>query len=237
MLALIPGVSVERLKTWGANGVKILLSYTPFDDSRANNEKQALIERIGNECAGAGLPFLLELVGYDAHGADETGLEFAKVKPEIVIRSIQEFSRDIYKADVLKVQVPTNAKFLEGSCVYKGQRAYTYADALELFRRASEAASRPFVYLSAGVSHEEFTESLRMAAEAGAQFSGILCGRATWKEAIPVYARQGVNALEDWLSDRGVENIRVVNELVRGAVPLQRKLGERPAAQQSGEPS
>ncbi|HEY3936083.1 MAG TPA: tagatose 1,6-diphosphate aldolase, partial [Bryobacteraceae bacterium] len=215
MLALIPDVSVERLKAWGANGVKILLSYTPFDDPRANQEKQALIERIGNECAGAGLPFLLELVGYDAQGSDETGLEFAKMKPEIVIRSVQEFSRDIYKADVLKVQVPVNAKFLEGSCVYKGQRAYTYAEALEMFRRASEATTRPFVYLSAGVSHEEFTESLRMAAEAGAQFSGILCGRATWNEAIPVYARQGLNALEDWLGDRGVENIRAVNELVR----------------------
>jgi tagatose 1,6-diphosphate aldolase len=120
--------------------------------------------------------------------------------------------------------------------VYKGQRAYTYAEALEVFRRASEATTRPFVYLSAGVSHEEFTESLRMAAEAGAQFSGILCGRATWNEAIPVYARQGLNALEDWLGDRGVENIRAVNELVRGAVPLQNKLMAHPA-HPSSEPS
>jgi tagatose 1,6-diphosphate aldolase len=80
------------------------------------------------------------------------------------------------------------------------------------------------VYLSAGVSHEVFTESLRMAAEAGAQFSGVLCGRATWKDAIPVYGRHGIHALEDWLSDKGVENIRAVNELVRSAVPLQQKL-------------
>lgn len=230
MLALLPGVSVERLKAWGANGVKILLSYTPFDDPRANDEKRALIERVGNECAGAGLPFLLEFVGYDAQGSDEAGFEFAKLKPEIVIRSMQEFSRDIYKVDVMKVQVPVNAAFMEGSCVYKGRRAYSYAEALELYRRASEAAGKPFVYLSAGVSHEEFTESLRMAAEAGAEFSGILCGRATWKDGIPVYARHGVPALEDWLADRGVQNMLAVNELVRGAVPWQNKLlGTHPA--------
>jgi tagatose 1,6-diphosphate aldolase len=224
MLALLPGVSVERLKAWGANGVKILLSYTPFDDPRANDEKRALIERIGEECAGAGLPFLLEFVGYDAQGSDEAGLEFARLKPEIVIRSMQEFSRDIYNVDVMKVQVPVNAQFMEGSCVYKGCRAYSYAEALELYRRASDAAGKPFVYLSAGVSHKEFTESLRMATEAGAEFSGIVCGRATWKDGIPVYARYGVHALEDWLADRGVKNIRAVNELVRGAVPWHNKL-------------
>ena len=224
MLALIPGVSVERLKAWGANGVKILLSYTPFDDSRANDQKKAMIERIGNECAGAGLPFLLEFVGYNTHDSGDAGLEFAKIKPEIVIRSMQEFSRDVYKVDIMKVQVPVNAEFMEGSCVYKGRRAYSYTEALELFRRASEAAARPFVYLSAGVSHQAFTESLRMAAEAGAQFSGILCGRATWKEGIRVYALHGERALEDWLASRGVGNIRAVNELARAGVPWQNKL-------------
>ena len=30
-----------------------------------------------------------------------------------------------------------------------------------------------------------------MAAEAGTDYSGVLCGRATWKEGIPVYAKQG----------------------------------------------
>lgn len=225
MLALIPGVSVERLKAWGANGVKILLSYTPFDDPHSNDEKHALIERIGNECAGAGIPFLLEFVGYATNNSGETDLEFAKLKPEIVIRSMQEFSRDVYKVDVMKVQVPINAEYMEGSCVYRGQRAYSRAEALDLFRRASDAATKPFVYLSAGVSHEEFTESLRMAAEAGARFSGVLCGRATWRDAIPVYARHGLHALEDWLADQGAKNIQAVNDLVRGAVPLR---GSRP---------
>ena len=31
-----------------------------------------------------------------------------------------------------------------------------------------------------------------MAAEAGTDYSGVLCGRATWKEGMPIYAKQGV---------------------------------------------
>jgi tagatose 1,6-diphosphate aldolase len=64
-----------------------------------------------------------------------------------------------------------------------------------------------------------------MAAEAGTDFSGVLCGRATWKEGIPVYARHGVKALEDWLSKDGVRNINAVNEAIRPARPWYDKMG------------
>lgn len=39
MLALMPHLSVRQLRDLGADGVKILLSYTPFDDERSNDEK------------------------------------------------------------------------------------------------------------------------------------------------------------------------------------------------------
>jgi len=50
-------------------------------------------------------------------------------------------------------------------------------------------------------------------------FSGVLCGRATWKEGIPVYAKQGPKALEDWLQDQGVKNINNVNSKLSAAKP------------------
>ena len=50
-------------------------------------------------------------------------------------------------------------------------------------------------------------------------FSGVLCGRATWKEGIPVYAQKGAKALEDWLADQGVKNIQNVNEHLKPAKP------------------
>ena len=153
------------------------------------------------------------------------GLEFAKKKPEIVTGSMEEFSKAHYGVDMLKVEVPVNAEYVEGSSVYKGQKAYTRAEALDHFRRAASVAKKPFIYLSAGVSNAQFTESLHMAAESGTDFSGVLCGRATWKEGIPVYAKQGAKALEEWLSKEGVKNIQAVNEAIRPARPWWEKLG------------
>src|SRR6266850_7672739 len=222
---LLPHISAKRIVDWGADAVKILIYYTPFDDAKVNDIKHAFIERIGAECGANDIPFFLEFVGYDPQGGDEKGLEYAKRKPEIVAKSVQEFSKPQYYVDVLKVEVPINAEYVEGSSVYKGQKAYTRAEALDHFRKAGSAASKPFIYLSAGVSNAQFTESLHMAAEAGTDYSGVLCGRATWKEGIPVYAKQGVKALEDWLSKEGVKNINAVNAAIKSAKPWHAKVG------------
>lgn len=91
MLALMPEYSVLRLKEIGARGIKILLSWAPDGDPCANDEKRALIERIGQECAGAGMPFLLEPVVYDPAGADPRSPEFAAAKPGLVSRTMRDF--------------------------------------------------------------------------------------------------------------------------------------------------
>ena len=222
---LLPHVSATRIKDWGANAVKILLYYSPFDDPQVNDIKHAFIERIGAECETLEIPFFLEFVGYDPKGGDEKGLEFAKQKPQVVMGAMEEFSKPQYHVDVLKVEVPINANYVEGSSVYKGQKAYTRKEALDLFRRAAEVAKKPFIYLSAGVGNAQFVESLNMAAEAGTDYSGVLCGRATWKDGIPIYATQGVKALEDWLSKEGVKNIEAVNAAIKPAKPWYRKAG------------
>jgi tagatose 1,6-diphosphate aldolase len=222
---LLPHLSAKRIKDEGADAVKILIYYTPFDEPDVNDIKHAFIERIGAECEFHQIPFFLEFVGYDHEGGDEKGFEYAKKKPEIVIGAMKEFSKPQYQVDMLKVEVPVNAVYVENSSVYKGQAAYTRQEALELYRRAAEEATKPFIYLSAGVGNAEFVESLAMAAEAGTAYSGVLCGRATWKEGIPVYAKQGLSALEDWMSDHGVKNINAVNEAIKPAKPWQLKAG------------
>jgi tagatose 1,6-diphosphate aldolase len=228
---LLDTVSVHRLADWQADAVKILLYYTPFEDAHINDVKHAFIERIGAECEAYEIPFFLEFIGYDPSGGNEKGLEYAKRKPDIVTRSMEEFSKPQYHVDVLKVEVPVNAQFVEGSAVYKGEAAYSRSQALEHFRRAASAAGKPFIYLSAGVSNKQFVESLNMAGEAGTDYSGVLCGRATWQDGIPVYAKEGVAALERWLQDEGVRNINAVNEALSTARPWYRKLGlESPAA-------
>lgn len=208
---LLPDMSVRRLKEAGANAIKVLIYYTPFETKEGNDEKHAFIERIGDECQSNGIPLFLEFVGYDEKGGSEKSLEYAKKKPQIVIESMREFSKDRYNVDVLKVEIPINLTYAEGALAYKGEKAYDKAEVLEHFRAAAEVARRPFIYLSAGVSNPEFTEALHWATEAGVNYSGVLCGRATWKDGIPVYAQKGVEALTEWLEDEGVKNINAVN--------------------------
>jgi tagatose 1,6-diphosphate aldolase len=210
--------SVRRLKEAGADCIKILLYYTPFDPKDVNDKKHAWVERIGDECRANDIPFFLEFVGYE-EGADEKGLEYAKKKPQIVMASMAEFSKDRYGVDVLKVEVPVNMKFVEGAASSGGQKAYTRDEAKAWFLKAATAATKPFIYLSAGVSNAEFTESLALAAESGVRFSGVLCGRATWKDGIGVYAKEGAAAFRKWLESKGVENISNVNASLKPAVP------------------
>ena len=141
-------------------------------------------------------------MGYDPEGGDEKGLGFAKLKPKVVAGSMAEFTKDRYGVDVMKVEVPVNMKFVEGAASFAGQRAYTREEALDEFRAAADVATRPFIYLSAGVSNAEFTESLELAAASGVRWAGVLCGRATWKDGIPVYAKQGLAAFRSWLELR-----------------------------------
>jgi len=215
---LLDDWSVRRLKEVGADCIKILLYYTPNDPKDINNKKHAWVERIGDECRANDIPFFLEFVGYD-EGLDEKGPEFARKKPDVVLGSMREFTKDRYGVDVMKVEVPVNLRFVEGSRAFGGTKAYTKDEAKAAFRRAAEVATKPFIYLSAGVSNAEFTEALELASEAGTRFSGVLCGRATWKDGIPVYAKQGADAFRKWLQSEGVKNIKNVNDHLKGAHP------------------
>jgi len=215
---LLADYSVRRIVAAGADCVKILLYYTPYDSTDINEIKHAWVERIGAECVAADVPFFLEMVGYE-EGGDEKGIEFARKKPEVVAKSMEEFSKPQYDVDVLKVEVPVNMAFVKGTKACKGESAYTREEAKDYFRRAASMAKQPFIYLSAGVSNDVFNETLELAAEAGTNFSGVLCGRATWKDGMPIYAKQGLKALEDWLSDQGVKNIENVNSRLTAAKP------------------
>ncbi|HEX8599901.1 MAG TPA: tagatose 1,6-diphosphate aldolase [Chloroflexia bacterium] len=227
--------SVRRLQEAGADVIKILLYYNPFDEPAINNVKHAFIERVGAECAALDRAFFLEPLVYDDNMGDEKSIEFARVKPRYVTATMEEFSKDRYGVDVLKVEVPVNMKFVEGTRAYGGQSAYTQQEALRLFREAAAASTKPFIYLSAGVTDEIFRETLEMAAEAGTPFSGVLCGRATWQDGIPVYATEGIGALEAWLEDRGVKNIEALNQvLATGAQPWWTVYGGKENIQVSG---
>jgi len=207
--------SARRIRDAGADCVKVLLYYSPSSPPKINDLKQAWVERVGAECAALDMPFFLELVVY--HDAmDEKSLEFARIKPQTVVGSLTEFSKPQYGVDVFKIGLAVNMAFVGES---GGNFAYSREEAKQHLRQGGEAARKPFIYLSEGVSNKTFDEGLALAAEAGVRFSGVLCGRATWKDGVEIYATDGVLALERWLSQEGVENIRRVNERLRPACP------------------
>ena len=156
-------------------------------------------------------------------GKDNT-LEYARKKPAVVAGSMQEFSNPKYGIDVLKVEVPINMEFVQGTKAYKGEAAYTRDEALQHFRDTAASTTLPFIYLSAGVSNAVFIETLELAAASGVEFNGVLCGRATWQDGISIFARDGEEAFSQWLATTGVENIQNVNRALEAATSWNSKV-------------
>jgi tagatose 1,6-diphosphate aldolase len=210
--------SVQRLVNAGANALKLLLYYSSRSPAEINEFKYAFVEKVGVECAGSDVPFFLELVSY-AENMDEKSIEFGRIKHEVVAAGMSEFSKPQYRVDVLKVGMPVNLSFVEGSPSSDGAILHSREQAKQYFLNAAACASIPFIYLSEGVSNDAFRFGLELAAEARVGFSGVLCGRATWKDGVEILVKQGPHALQDWLGREGVRNIENVNECLGSARP------------------
>ncbi|MGT2888422.1 tagatose-bisphosphate aldolase [Streptococcus didelphis] len=204
--------SAKRIKEAGADAVKFLLYYDVDGDDYVNLQKQAYIERIGSECVAEDIPFFLEILSYDEKIADTNSPEFAKVKAHKVNGAMKVFSDSRFGVDVLKVEVPVNMKYVEGFS--DGQVLYTKEEAAQAFKEQEAASHLPYIYLSAGVSAQLFQETLVFAAESGAKFNGVLCGRATWAGSVPVYISQGEEAAREWLRTEGFHNIDELNKVL-----------------------
>ncbi|HEK9984318.1 TPA: tagatose-bisphosphate aldolase [Streptococcus equi subsp. zooepidemicus] len=215
--------SVKRLKEAGADAVKFLLYYDVDGDEYINQQKQAYIERIGSECQAEEIPFFLEVLTYDEAITDNQSVAFAKLKAHKVNEAMKVFSAERFGVDVLKVEVPVNMAYVEGFA--EGEVVYSKEEAMQAFRDQEAASHLPYIYLSAGVSASLFQETLVFAAEAGARFNGVLCGRATWSGAVAVYMSEGEAAARQWLRTEGFQNIDRLNQVLeKTASPWTTKL-------------
>lgn len=220
---LLPIWSAKRIKELGADAVKILLYYDVDDKPEINDIKHALVERIGSGCIAEDISYFVEIVTYDASDMDGTSREYASLKPHKVNGAMREFSKPQYNADVLKVEVPVIMNFVEGYT--SKEPVYTADEARAYFKEQSEATDLPFIYLSAGVSAKLFQETLVFSKESGSTFNGVLCGRATWKDAVAIFAKEGEEAAKAWLADQGRRNVEELNDvLVTKASPWTEKV-------------
>lgn len=220
---LIANQSGLRIKNEGGDAIKFLLYYDPDESTEINDKKQAFVERVGAESKANELPFFLELLTYDSKIEDNQSIEFAKVKATKVIETMKEFSKPQYEVTVLKVEIPFNLKFVEGFND-DNTAVYTQDEAKDLLKEQSDSTDLPYIFLSAGVTSEEFIAEINMAKEANANFNGVLCGRATWKPAIEPFAGESEKAGREWLATKGKENIENLNRALKGAKSWRDKL-------------
>lgn len=213
--------SAKRIKEAGAHAVKFLLYYDIDDEEAINNQKEAYIERIGSECKAEDIPFFLEILAYDDTIEDNKGPEYAKVKPRKVIEAMRVFSNERFGVDVLKVEVPVDMNYVEG--FGEGEAVYTQEEAAAYFKQQDEATELPYIYLSAGVSAQLFQDTLRFASKAGAQFNGVLCGRATWAGSVEAYIKEGETAAREWLRSEGYRNISELNNVLKDTAVSYKK--------------
>ena len=211
---LLANWSAKRIKELGADAVKVLLYYDVDESKEINDIKHAWVERVGSECVAEDIPYFLEIVSYDAKNDDVKSAEYAAVKPHKVNEAMRIFSDKRYNVDVLKVEVPVNMAFVEGYTAEGVTPIYTKAEAAGFFKEQAEATHLPFIFLSAGVSAKLFQDTLVFAKEAGSNFNGVLCGRATWKDSVPVYASEGEAAGREWLATQGRKNIEELNAVL-----------------------
>lgn len=209
---LLPTWSVKRLKEKQADACKFLLYYDVDESEQINEQKKVFIERIGSECQAENLPFFLELLSYDAKGAENNSKEYAAMKPRKVIQMMEEFSNERYGVDVLKVEVPVNMAYVEG---YSEEAVYTKEKAAGFFKKQAEITQLPYIFLSAGVPADFFRETVRFAKEAGSTFNGVLCGRATWADGVAVFVKEGEEAARAWMRSQGRKNIEELNDLLK----------------------
>lgn len=223
---LIESWSAEKAKRAGANAIKLLIYYRPESSEETRKHQEDLVKQVGSECEKYDLPFLLETVGYPilddelAQSRSADSVAFATRKPEIVIKTVEEFSKPEYKVDILKVEFPADLKYAkeysEGE--FDGEErkwVYTLSQVKDICKKVDETSKLPWVILSGGVDIEEFLENVKLATQAGA--SGFLCGRAIWKDCVKYYP--DLEAMEVWLATSGVNNFKLVNEAFKFAKP------------------
>lgn len=217
---LLADWSVEKTQLAGADAVKLLLYYRPDGSEDVRRHQQQIVREVGEQCRRAELPFLLELVSYALDEGSTDSAEFARKKPELVIKSAAEFSSPDYRVDILKLEFPADLKrtkeFSSGAFDGKERESvYSVADVRDFCRQLSDAAGLPWVILSAGVGIDEFLVQVDLATEAGA--SGFLCGRAIWQDAVAFYP--DIARMEQWLSTEGAYNFVRANAYAQRSLP------------------
>jgi tagatose-1,6-bisphosphate aldolase len=172
---------VEKVKRMGASAVKLLIYYHP--ESETAPAMKELLAEVSEDCTRCDIPLFFEILTY-AKAKDEEPLSGA-LRRDIILRSVSELTP--IGGDILKVEFPASLN----------EERHVWEEACQSITQAS---CIPWVLLSAGVDSEVFLEQTAVACANGA--SGLLAGRAIWKEALSLDGEERSTFLEEIALDR-----------------------------------
>jgi tagatose 1,6-diphosphate aldolase len=175
--------SGEKIARMGGTGVKMLVHYNPAAPNVGHQLE--VVQEVAEQCRRHELPFFLEPIAYplDPGGA---GLSSAE-RRRIVIGAAEQLTP--LGVDVLKAEFPID--------IAQTPDEGEWADACA---ELTEASRVPWVLLSAGVGFADFARQTRVACGAGA--SGVMVGRAVWREAIDLVGDERRRFLEQTAAKR-----------------------------------
>ena len=187
---LLEDWSSDRIKRMGASAVKLLVYY--HSRSETAPAMQELVAQVSSDCQRLDVPLFLEVLTYSPDP------NRARLTPEQYIEAVVQAAADLTPigGDILKAEFPMDVKAQPDP--------NRWAEACHLL---SEASMIPWVLLSAGVDYQVFAQQAEVACKAGA--SGILAGRAIWKEAleVPTSERDG------FLQTTGCERLQHLHDI------------------------
>ncbi|MHC4440251.1 MAG: hypothetical protein ACYS3S_23115, partial [Planctomycetota bacterium] len=130
-------------------------------------EREALVQEVSADCARYDIPFFLEPLSCTSNGSN------GPLPPEQRRKVVIETARRLVPlgVDILKAEFPVDISVEPDENIW-----------CDACRELTNTSKAPWVLLSAGVSYDTFLKQVRVACEAGA--SGVMAGRAVWKEAV-----------------------------------------------------
>lgn len=231
---LVDPWDAKRWREEGINAVKLLLWHHPDASDATRRHQEGIVQQVGEQCAEAGLPLLLESKVY-ARDETLTPEAWARKKPQYVIDAARTYSEARFEVDVLKLDFPGDLKYAAefqppDASWGEGTVVYEMSEVKEFCRRLDEAAGVPWVILSAGVKLDEFVKCIEFANAAGA--SGFLCGRTVWKHVLDAFPDEA--EMQKYMEETGKQRFETIlraNEAARpwDEHPRFRNVSESPS--------
>jgi tagatose-1,6-bisphosphate aldolase len=187
---MVDGISARRIRELGGTGGKIMI-YLRMDHEAANSKNLATLRATVEDFAREDLLLVVEFLTYRLEG--ESREEYEAKFPML----IQEGTRVCLElgSKVLKIPYPGS----EQAC----------AEVTKI------AGPVPWAVLSAGVDHSVFLGQVEAAIKNGA--SGVIAGRALWKDCISLDRKVS----KERLSTIGLSRLREIQAIVRRHHPDQ----------------